>query len=94
MFAVLHDDVTSLHNIKRALAVPMKRFERSMLGFLTCPEMLAALGQPGESWSYSCLNLTFPNSPERGLRAAVQSNEVYPSPSASALSGPLPWDVG
>ena len=90
MFAVLHDDVTSLHDIKRSPAVPMKRFERSMLGFLTRPEMLAALGQPGESWSYSCLNLTSPNNPARVLRAAVQSNEVYPTPSAPALSGPLP----
>jgi integrase len=35
----------------RALAVPMKRFERPMLGFLTREEMLAVLGQPGSSWS-------------------------------------------
>ena len=41
-------DVTALHDIERALAVPMKRFERPMLGFLTRPEMLAVLGQPGE----------------------------------------------
>lgn len=40
-------DVTSLHDIERALAVPMKRFERPMLGFLTRPEMLAVLGQSG-----------------------------------------------
>jgi len=44
-------DVTSLHDIERALAVPMKRFERPMLGFLTRSEMLAVLGQPGENWS-------------------------------------------
>ncbi|MBA4178818.1 MAG: integrase [Leptothrix sp. (in: Bacteria)] len=44
-------DVTALHDIERALAVPMKRFERPMLGFLTRPEMLAVLGQPGENWS-------------------------------------------
>ena len=44
-------DVTALHDIERALAVPMKRFERPMLGFLTRPEMLAVLGQPGEDWS-------------------------------------------
>ena len=44
-------DVTSLHDIERALAVPMKRFEQPMLDFLTRPEMLAVLGQPGESWS-------------------------------------------
>jgi len=30
----------------------------------------------------STLNLTFPNSPARSLHAAVQSNEVYPTPSA------------
>ncbi|MDD3935259.1 tyrosine-type recombinase/integrase [Rhodoferax sp.] len=44
-------DVTALHDIERAMAVPMKRFERPMLGFLTRPEMLAVLGQPGETWS-------------------------------------------
>ena len=40
-------DVSSLHAVERALAVPMKRFERPMLGFLTREEMLAVLGQPG-----------------------------------------------
>jgi len=44
-------DVTSLHVVERALAVPMKRFEQPMLGFLTRPEMEAVLGQPGTSWS-------------------------------------------
>ena len=44
-------DVTSLHDVERALAVPMKRFERPMLDFLTRAEMVAVLGQPGESWS-------------------------------------------
>lgn len=43
-------DVASLHTVERALAVPMKRFERPMLGFLTREEMLAVLGQPGASW--------------------------------------------
>lgn len=44
-------DVSSLHDIERALAVPMKRFERPMLGFLSRAEMLAVLGQPGTVWS-------------------------------------------
>lgn len=44
-------DVASLHVVERALAVPMKRFERPMLGFLTREEMLAVLGQPGETWT-------------------------------------------
>ena len=44
-------DVTALHTVERALAIPMKRFERPMLGFLTREEMLAVLGQPGSSWT-------------------------------------------
>lgn len=44
-------DVASLHVIERALAVPMKRFERPILGFLTRDEMLAVLGQPGDTWT-------------------------------------------
>ena len=44
-------DVSSLHDIERALAVPMKRFERPMLGFLSRAEMTAILGQPGTTWS-------------------------------------------
>jgi site-specific recombinase XerD len=44
-------DVTSLHDVERALAVPMKRFERPMLGFLTRAEMVEVLGQPGQTWS-------------------------------------------
>lgn len=45
-----HRDVTSLHVIERALGVPMKRFERPMLGFLSREEMLAVIGTPGSSW--------------------------------------------
>jgi site-specific recombinase XerD len=44
-------DVASLHDVERALAVPMKRFERPMLGFLTRAEMVEVLGQPGQTWS-------------------------------------------
>jgi site-specific recombinase XerD len=44
-------DVASLHVIEQALAVPMKRFERPMLGFLTREEMFAVLGQPGDTWT-------------------------------------------
>jgi site-specific recombinase XerD len=44
-------DVASLHVVERALAVPMKRFERPMLGFLTREEMVAIMGQPGLTWS-------------------------------------------
>jgi site-specific recombinase XerD len=44
-------DVASLHVVEQALAVPMKRFERPMLGFLSREEMMAVLGQTGSSWS-------------------------------------------
>jgi site-specific recombinase XerD len=44
-------DVTSLHAVERALAVPMKRCERPMLGYLTREEMIAVLGQPESSWT-------------------------------------------
>jgi site-specific recombinase XerD len=44
-------DVTALHAIERAMAVPMKRFERPMLGHLTRPEMIAVLGKPGTEWN-------------------------------------------
>ena len=44
-------DVTSLHVVEQALAVPMKRFEQPMLGYLTRQEMEAVLGQPGTLWS-------------------------------------------
>jgi site-specific recombinase XerD len=44
-------DVASLHDVERALAVPMKRFERPMMGFLSRTEMVAVIGQPGPSWS-------------------------------------------
>jgi site-specific recombinase XerD len=45
-----HRDVASLHVIERALGIPMKRFERPMLGFLSREEMLGVIGTPGSSW--------------------------------------------
>jgi site-specific recombinase XerD len=44
-------DVSSLHIVERALAVPIKRFERPMLGFLSREEILAILGTPGKDWT-------------------------------------------
>lgn len=43
-------DVSSLHVIERALSVPVKRFERPMIGFLSLEEMHAVIGTPGTSW--------------------------------------------
>ena len=61
-------DVTALHAIERAMAVPMKRFERPLLGHLTRPEMIAVLGQPG-----TCLLYTSP-SPRDRTRSRMPSS--------------------
>ncbi len=45
-----HRDVSSLHVIERALSVPVKRFERPMVGFLSLDEMRMIIGSPGTSW--------------------------------------------
>jgi len=44
-------DVSSFFVIEQALGVPMKRFERPMLGFMTREEMLAVIGEPGDTWT-------------------------------------------
>lgn len=44
-------DVTALHSIEQALGVPMKRFDRPMLGYLSRPEIVAVIGQPGGEWT-------------------------------------------
>lgn len=43
-------DVSSFFAIEQALGVPMKRFERPMLGFMSREEMLAVIGQSGDTW--------------------------------------------
>ncbi|HUX24660.1 MAG TPA: tyrosine-type recombinase/integrase [Burkholderiales bacterium] len=45
-----HRDVSSLQVIERALGVPVKRFERTMFGYLTRDEMLAVIGTPDGTW--------------------------------------------
>ena len=45
-----HRDVVSLQVIERALGVPVKRFERPMFGYLTREEVLAVIGEAGDSW--------------------------------------------
>jgi site-specific recombinase XerD len=46
-----HHDLASLQVIERALAVPTKRFEQPMLGFLSREEMQALLADPGTTWT-------------------------------------------
>ncbi|MDP1691185.1 MAG: tyrosine-type recombinase/integrase [Burkholderiaceae bacterium] len=53
-------DIAAMQVVEQALGVPMKRFERPMLGFLSREEMLAVIGQPGVGWvsQRDCLLLT------------------------------------
>lgn len=44
-------DVTAMGIVERTLAVPMKRFDRPLLGHLTREEVNAVLGQPGADWT-------------------------------------------
>jgi site-specific recombinase XerD len=44
-------DVSSFYVIERALGVPMKRFDRPILGFMSRDEMLEVMGQPGDTWT-------------------------------------------
>lgn len=44
-------DLDALHVVEQALAVPMKRFERPMVGFLSREEMLTIIGEPGGGWT-------------------------------------------
>jgi len=44
-------DLSALSVIERSLGVPMKRFERPLLGFLSREEMLAVIGTSGSSWT-------------------------------------------
>jgi site-specific recombinase XerD len=44
-------DLDALHVVEQALDVPMKRFERPMVGFLSREEMLAIIGEPGSGWT-------------------------------------------
>ncbi len=48
-----HRDVSSLHVIERSLGIPVKRFERPMLGFLSREEMVAVIGIADNSCSGS-----------------------------------------
>jgi len=43
-------DLANLHVIEQAMAVPMKRFERPMVGFLSPEQMLAVMDIPTATW--------------------------------------------
>ena len=43
-------DIANLSTIEQALAVPMKRFDRKMVGYLTREQMLAVIDVPTTTW--------------------------------------------
>ena len=46
-----HQDLTALGTIERTLAIPQKRYDKTVLGFLTRPEMEAVIAAPDRtSW--------------------------------------------
>ena len=45
-----HRDPTHLRDIEQALAVPMKRFDRKMVGFVPRKQMLAVIDVPTDTW--------------------------------------------
>jgi len=47
---VARRDLSSLHVVEQALAVPMKRFDRQLLSYLSREQMLAVIDGPGTSW--------------------------------------------
>jgi site-specific recombinase XerD len=47
---VARRDVSTLHLVEQALAVPMKRFDRPMLGFLSREQMRAVMDVPATTW--------------------------------------------
>jgi len=44
-------DPAHLRVIEQALAVPMKRFDRKMVGFIPREQMLAVIAAPGDTWT-------------------------------------------
>lgn len=47
-----HEDLTALATIERCLAVPQKRHDKAVLGFLTRPEMEAIIAAPNQqTWA-------------------------------------------
>ena len=54
-----HYDLEALEIIEQALAIPMKRFERKMVGFLTRPEIDAILNEPDRTTWFGQRDRTF-----------------------------------
>jgi site-specific recombinase XerD len=79
-------DVASLLNVERALGVPMKRFERPLLGFLSREEMFAVIGQPGTAWTsqrdHLLLTMLYSNGARVSEIVAVRVADVVPDTSA------------
>lgn len=80
-------DVTCLHTAARSLAIPMKRFDRPILGFLSREQVLAVLALPGDSWFAErdrlLLHLLYNTGARISEMIAVKVEDVVISESAS-----------
>lgn len=80
-------DTVHLGAIERALAVPMKRFDRKMVGFLPCDQMLAVIDVPTDTWigqrERLMLTLMFNTGARVSEIIAVRVSDVVLGPSSS-----------
>jgi len=67
-------DITSLHVMEKVLAIPTKRFERPILGFLTREEMKAVLSIPTSNWTSKRDHLLFVMLYNTGARVSEMIN--------------------
>lgn len=83
-------DATLLPNVQQVLAIPMKRFDRKQLGFLSQTEIQAILNAPNESrWTGRRDRIMFAMLYNTGARvsevAAIKQRDVSVDRSASVL---------
>lgn len=80
-------DTVHLGAIERALAVPMKRFDRKMVGFLPRDQMLAVIDVPTDTWigqrDRLMLTLMFNTGARVSEIIAVRVSDVVLGPSSS-----------
>lgn len=80
-------DLTNLGVIEQALAVPMKRFDRTMVGFLPREQMLAVMDVPTHTWigqrDRLLLTLMFNTGARVSEMIGVRVNDVVVGPTSS-----------
>jgi site-specific recombinase XerD len=80
-------DLSNLAVIEQALAVPMKRFDRQMVGFLPREQMLAVIDVPADTWvgqrDRLMLTLMFNTGARVSETIGVRVSDVVLGPSSS-----------